>query len=330
MKIAYLLSFVSSIILLTSIQSYSQDIQPTDDEQYMLELINRARMNPAEEGLILANHPDPNIQGAINFFGIDKDAMIQEFSTYPPRPPLAMNVLLIQAARRHSTDLRDNNFQSHTGTDGSTLGSRIDDTGYLWRALAENVFSYGRNLDYSHAGFLVDWGVPSLGHRNNTLEFNGDPIYTEVGVGIVKTTAESSSKTDVNLSSVDVPQSPGVDPFQSTNVGPLVVTIDFATSFNNDPKVLGVVYEDHDNDNFYSLGEGKGEITVSVVETGASTVTFLSGGYAIEIPTPGTYTIEIEGNGIAATQKNVEISQDNVKIDFIVTEAANVHHWMMY
>lgn len=330
MKTILFYSCLTVFVALTSVHTFSQDLQPTGEEQYMLELINRARMNPAEEGVRLANHPDANIQGAINFFGIDRNAMIADFANYPARPPLSMNMLLIEAARRHSTDLRDNNLQSHTGTDGSTLGSRVTDSGYQWRALAENVFSYGRNLDYSHAGFVVDWGVPSLGHRNNTLEFEGPQVYTEIGIGIVSTESGNSGTSSVKTSAIGLFEAPGVEPFQSSDVGPLVVTIDFAASFDDSPILLGVVYEDNDNDDFYSVGEGKGAVTVTVLETGDSTLTYNSGGYSIPVSALGTYTVEISGDGIATEQKTVEITGDNVKVDFQVTEAVHVQQWMMY
>ncbi len=313
-----------------SINSFAQELQPTDDEQFMLELINRARMNPAEEGVILANHSDPNIQGAINFFGVDKNAMIQEFSTYPSSPPLAWNPLLTQAARRHSADLKANNFQGHGGTDGSTLSSRITDTGYEWRAIAENVFSFGRSIPHAHAGFVVDWGVPSLGHRKNTIEFHQEPIYTEVGIGILETDSINTKRSNINPSVVEILPAPGVELLQSSDVGPLVVTIDFATTFNPIPKVLGVVHKDSDGNEFYTPGEGQGNITVSIVETGSSTTTYNSGGFHINVSTPGTYTLAIQGDGIQPMQKSFDISQDNVKVDFMVTEPTSVYHWMMY
>ena len=89
----------------------SQDIEPTDEEQYMLELINRVRMNPADEGAWLANHPDRDIQSSYDYFNVDRQNIIDDFKTYPPVPPLAFNETLIRAARRHSKDMKDNNFQ---------------------------------------------------------------------------------------------------------------------------------------------------------------------------------------------------------------------------
>ncbi|MGA1249718.1 MAG: hypothetical protein ACO3YM_04435, partial [Candidatus Kapaibacteriota bacterium] len=82
---------------------------PTVEEQYTLELINRARANPNAEGIRLVDTPDSDVQGAINFFSISKSLVKSQFSTYPSRPPLAFHPRLIECARGHSKDMRDNN-----------------------------------------------------------------------------------------------------------------------------------------------------------------------------------------------------------------------------
>ena len=42
-------------------------------------------------------------------------------------PSLSLVSELTQAARRHSRDMADRNFTSHTGSDGSTGGQRMQD-----------------------------------------------------------------------------------------------------------------------------------------------------------------------------------------------------------
>src|SRR4051794_37708669 len=90
---------------------------PTGEEQYMLELINRARANPTAEGQRLANSGDPSVQLGIDYFGVNMDKLRRDFASYAVRPPLAMNTKLVAAARRHSRDMAGKNFQSHTGSD---------------------------------------------------------------------------------------------------------------------------------------------------------------------------------------------------------------------
>lgn len=89
-------------------------------------------------------------------------------------PPLKMNDKLTQAAQRHTTDMASNNFLSHTGSDGSTMQSRVQATGYLYRALGENVAA-GQSTP---AAVLKSW-MMSSGHRANIL----NPNYTEIGLG---------------------------------------------------------------------------------------------------------------------------------------------------
>ncbi len=89
---------------------------PTAEEQFMLEIINRARANPSAEGLRLKATTDPDILGAYSFFQVDTAKMVAEFAGYPPRPPLAFNANLIAAARGHSQDMVVNDYQGHTGT----------------------------------------------------------------------------------------------------------------------------------------------------------------------------------------------------------------------
>ena len=45
--------------------------EPTNEEQYYLELINRARANPAAEGARLAAIADPDIQTAYGYWNVD-------------------------------------------------------------------------------------------------------------------------------------------------------------------------------------------------------------------------------------------------------------------
>jgi len=46
--------------------------------------------------------------------------------------PLSYDERLMEAARRHSTDMADGNFLDHTGSDGKNAGQHIDDADYDW------------------------------------------------------------------------------------------------------------------------------------------------------------------------------------------------------
>src|SRR3954453_17227365 len=73
--------------------------QPTNDEQYYLELINRARANPVAEGIRLATTTDPDVLGAYSAFGINLVLMQSQFALILPSPPLSMNSTLLTVAR---------------------------------------------------------------------------------------------------------------------------------------------------------------------------------------------------------------------------------------
>ncbi len=268
--------------------------EPTAEEQFMLEFINRARANPGAEGLRLKATMDADILSAYAFFHVDLDMLVADFAGYPARPPLAFNANLIAAARGHSQDMADHDFQGHTGSSGSSFTDRLASAGYTgWNAAAENVYAYTESVPHGHAGFVVDWGVPSLGHRQNIMNFAAGPVYTEIGIGIIG-----------EVSNI-------------TAVGPLVVTEDFG-SRNGQLFVVGVVYRDNDLDGFYSPGEGIGGITVTTSQ-GNFASTSASGGYAIPLTgSAGNITVRAEGAALGMMQEyQVALAGTNVKVDFI-------------
>src|SRR2546423_5777699 len=62
---------------------------PTNEEQYYLELINRARANPTAEGVRLASTTDANVLGAYASFGVNLILMQAQFALIPQQPPLS-------------------------------------------------------------------------------------------------------------------------------------------------------------------------------------------------------------------------------------------------
>jgi uncharacterized protein YkwD len=81
---------------------------------------------------------------------------------------------LALAAQRHSEDQARLGRTSHTGSDGSTLMTRIDAVGYGWSSLAENVAVGYRDVESVVAAWMA-----SDGHRRNILTANVD-----IGVGL--------------------------------------------------------------------------------------------------------------------------------------------------
>lgn len=267
---------------------------PTVEEQYTLELINRARANPKAEGARLVDTPDPDVQGAISFFSINKALVKSQFNEYPARPPLAFHPRLIDCARGHSKDMRDNDYQGHNGSNGSTMTDRINQAGYTgWTGIGENVFSYAKSMWHAHAGFNIDWGADnqiSLGHRQNIMNYAGT-LFTEIGVGVLE---------DNN---------PG------TQVGRYIVTHNFGA--RNERYVTGVAYKDNNNNGFYDMGEGLPNVKIELSKGTYFAVTSTSGGYAVPVTgLTGSVTVTATGPGLGGVvTKTVSLQGQNVKVD---------------
>lgn len=95
---------------------------------------------------------------------------------------VTLNAQLNQAAQRHSFDMGCKFFLSHTGSDGSDPGARIDATGYYWLTWGENVAA-----GYSTAATVMNGWMNSPGHRANIL--NGS--FTEMGIGYAYNSADT-------------------------------------------------------------------------------------------------------------------------------------------
>ncbi|MEV6365539.1 CAP domain-containing protein [Micromonospora musae] len=88
---------------------------------------------------------------------------------------LTIDDKLMTAAQRHSQDQADHQNMSHTGSDGSDPGDRIDRVGYQWRTYGENVAWNQKN-----PAAVMDAWMNSPGHKANILNC----AFTEIGVGI--------------------------------------------------------------------------------------------------------------------------------------------------
>ncbi|MEG4292700.1 CAP domain-containing protein [Microcoleus sp. C2C3] len=88
--------------------------------------------------------------------------------------PLTFNTQLLNAAANHSQNMALQDFFSHTGKDGSSLGSRISATGYQFSAAAENIAAGSSTPEQ-----VVSSWMNSSGHRANIL----NPNLKEIGIG---------------------------------------------------------------------------------------------------------------------------------------------------
>jgi uncharacterized protein YkwD len=272
---------------------------PTAQEQYMLELINQARMNPQAAAVRVTSNLTPDIQSTLSYYNVNLSATEQAIASTPAKPPLAWNPDLAASAQAHSQDMATNQFQSHTGSDGSTADQRMQQAGYTnASSTGENAFAYATSIDEAMQAFLIDWGVSDQGHRRNLLQPNvsSSNAFQSVGIGIATTT--------------------------NSKVGPMVITQDFGSQPNQQAQLVGVAYYDNQHTGMYEIGEGQGAVQIDATNLATrqttSTQTWSTGGYQIAL-SPGQYQITASLNGTVFQSLPVTIGSQNVEQDFVLS-----------
>ena len=134
----------------------------SDLEKDIILEINMARSNPKQYAEMYIN---PN-QGA---FARECYAELRQSKTLPVLQPKRG---LSQAAKDHAADTGPKGIIGHTGSDGSSLGDRINRYG-TWRSGAGENISYGYNTAREIVlQLLIDDGVEDRGHRKNIMNAN--------------------------------------------------------------------------------------------------------------------------------------------------------------
>ncbi len=256
-------------------------INPTVYEQFMLEMINWARANPAAQA------------GAL---GIDLNASLAPGTiSATSKQPLVFNATLIDAARVHSQWMLDADVFSHTGENGSNPGDRMAAAGYSF----SGTWGYGENIAWGGSTGGIDLGQETIGAHEGLFRSSGHRVnlmnddFVEVGVGILQG--------------------------MFTNYNAAMVTQNFAFS-GSKTFLTGVILDDRDGDRLYDIGEGVGGVKIEAVgQSGSySTTSWGAGGYNLEIPA-GSYTVTFSYGGQQVTS-NVTIGADNVKLDATLAE----------
>jgi uncharacterized protein YkwD len=265
-------------------------VAPSNFEQYMVELINRARANPAGEAA---------------GYGIDlNEGLAAGTISAKAKQPLAVNPNLTDSSRTHSRWMIDTDTFGHTGAGGSNPKDRMAAAGYAFNGTwwwGENIawrsFSGGSSPSASllaqlHQDLFVDTTVAGRGHRIDIM----NPSFREVGAGFTS------------------------GAYQRWTAG--MLTTDFASE-SGDAFLTGVAYDDTVvKDKFYTPGEGLGGVTVTARRTSDhadfSTTTFASGGYSLALA-PGSYAVSASGGALkdVISLGTVKIGSENVKADFV-------------
>jgi len=249
----------------------------TNAEQLLVELINRARLDPEAEAAR---------------FGIDLNADLSPGTIAGgSRQVLAPNALLHEAAADHSQWMLDTNTFSHTGEDGSSPMTRVLAAGYdVTGWVGENISVRGSSVGVTLDTVIVDQHEDlflSEGHRVNMLRGH----YGEVGIG----------------------QEQGDYTFSNGTFDSSMLTEKFAEN-RESVFLTGVIHNDSDGDDFYSIGEGVAG--ASIAAQGASTASLSTGGYALALTQAAGIAVSI-GVGGQTIQVVADLSDGNGKLDVV-------------
>lgn len=292
---------------------------PSNEQQYLLELINRARANGGAEaarlGLSGLQEGPPNYNGEV--WTIENSVQ-----------PLSWNPQLANAAQNHAQNL-NNGDQFFIGGSPHTYGGttpeqRIAAVGYTAgnyngpttspshffpgvENVAEEVTQgsgpYTRaklvgSVLSAHNGLFTDQSVPGRGHRNTMML----GFFRELGVGI-------SVGTDIQM----VQGQPNV------TWDSIYIVEDFDTKSSPTPFVTGVIYRDTNGNGFYDPGEGVEGVRIDVAGSGFYAISSSSGGYSVPVAGNGNYNVTFSG-GLAIThQETVTVANGaNVKADYLI------------
>ena len=94
---------------------------------------------------------------------------------YPSAPPVKWNEKLEQAAQNHSNNMYSKSFFSHTGKDGSNVGTRVTAVKYEWVVCAENI-----GMRYKTEQAVVQAWINNPTHCENIM----NELLTEMGIAI--------------------------------------------------------------------------------------------------------------------------------------------------
>ncbi len=241
---------------------------PTAEEQYMLELHNRARKDPNAEALRL----ELDLQDGIPV-------------NITPQPPLAMQKNLCETADNYSAIMYELGMLGHS-VDGSNFQDRASFFNYTGFVFGESVASFF-NPVLLFRMLMEDAGWETF----------GEPYHREFILGVTSNTRGNEI---------------GIGNYQN-------YYCDILYGRSNTLYLLGVIYNDTNENDFYDIGEGLGGVQIMPDKGDYWTLTSSSGGYAIPITLNGTIALTVSGGDLSTSiTKYVDVSTigENIKIDF--------------
>lgn len=263
-------------------------------EQLLLEMINRARLDPAGEAKRLG-------------FSLNEGLRSGTLSS-SAKQPLAPNDDLTDAARGHSQHMIAVDKFAHDGIGDSTVGGRMTSAGYSFTGAwtrGENIAFNGTTGTLNANGFAIknqndlyiDKDYAGRGHRINIL----NDKFKEAGIG----------------------HATGTYKIDGTSYKAAMLTTDFAAT-GTDVFITGVTINDRNGNNFYDLGEARSGVTVTVKDgdaTAGRAVSSSAGGYAAAVdPGLGLVEVTFSGGGLSSpVSAFVSVGSKNIKLDLAST-----------
>ena len=235
---------------------------------------------------------DPQAEAARLGFDLTEGLSAGQLSMFGPAEPLALDLSLTLASRAHSLDMATRGFFDHVNPDGRNPTHRAQAAGYP--GVAGETIGLGHNsIDALYEAWMY---TPE--NRANLLSlitsFDEGFHYDQIGPGF----ANDLGFADDHFAAL----------FGDPGAG-------------SSARLLGVVYDDIDSDDFYSIGEGLGGVTIEVAEAAnpdAVVATFTTddaGNYQIKLGDGSwiiTFTNLATGWGVVRT---VVTSGENAKLD---------------
>ncbi|MES2707609.1 MAG: hypothetical protein V4726_13525 [Verrucomicrobiota bacterium] len=277
-------------------------LHPSPIEQKMMWLMNRARANPAREGVWLSSTGDPSIGAAVSYLGVDMARMRSEFAAIPAAPPAAFDRRLHRGAELHSVYMISTDSQTHDGQ-----GDLLNDSGFVWDTALLSVFAYCENAVHAHAALNIDYGdgagsdggmQQGRGHRVALMsDMPGQPVLSNVGLAMVE------------------------DHQTATEVGPYIFSASYASAWEEAPDsynrfVVGTVWNDLNGNRMYDEGEGLGGVRVELDHGKYFAVTAAAGGFSIPVLEPGDYVATYSGGAFPGSfSARLEIGEVSVQAD---------------
>lgn len=229
----------------------------TASEQYLVELINRARLDPQQEAERQGIALNKGLPQATN-------GTVWPRITTEAKDPLAVVDVLNRSARIQSEHLGKTDYFSHIWKDGTDLDDRLAMAKFNFSGSiqGENLAGYWRGLKgEALMDKLHDSLFASATHRSNMIGMD----FREIGISQL-----GNSKWDY-------------------------LTENFARHAST-AYVTGVAYADKNKDGFYSIGEGQDGLLMRIVG-GAADRTEAAGGYALAHAVGRAVTVDIGPSG---------------------------------